>query len=76
MGLQTYTIELKLNAPDEHHEAMTQIFKQYARDMLSSAMLLSPDKLPQIACRTTDAFYSTEEIEVLEPSEYIHNPTR
>jgi hypothetical protein len=69
MGLQTYTIELKLDAPDEHQEAMTQIMKQYARDLLSSAMLLSPGNLPQVACRTSDAFYSTEEIEVLDPSD-------
>jgi len=72
MGLQTYTIELKLDAPDEHHETMTQIMKQYSRDLLSSAMLLSPGKLPQIACRTQDAFYSSEEIEVLDPSDNIH----
>jgi hypothetical protein len=72
MPMQIYTIELKLDAPDEHHEAMTQIMKQYARDLLSSAMLLSPGKMPQVACRTSDAFYDTTEIEVLDPSDTIH----
>jgi hypothetical protein len=69
MGLQTYQIEIKLDAPDEHHAAMTQIIKQYARDLLSSAMLLSPGKMPQVVCRAEDAFYSTEEIEILDPSD-------
>jgi hypothetical protein len=70
--LQTYVIELKLYAPREHHEAMEQILKQYARDMLASAMLLSPDRQPMIAARTSDAFYDTNEIEILDPSDNIH----
>lgn len=68
MPQQVYSIEIKLDAPDEHHAAMTQIIKQYARDLLSSAMLLSPGQMPQVACRAQDAFYSTEEIEILDPS--------
>jgi len=72
--LKTYTIELKLYAPAEHHEAMEQILKQYARDLLASAMLLSPDRQPMIAARSSDAFYDTNEIEVLDASENVHQP--
>ena len=69
MPLQTYTIEMKFDAPDEHHEAMVQVVKQYARDLLSSAALLAAGNPVQVACRTQDAFYGTDEIEVLEPSD-------
>jgi hypothetical protein len=62
MELQTYTIELKLRATEEGHAAMTEIIKHYAREVVSSAMLLSGDKAPQIMARTTDAFYSSSEI--------------
>jgi hypothetical protein len=72
MGLQTFTIELKLDAPDEHHEAMSQIAVQYARDMLASAMLLAPGKQPMVAVKMRDAFYDTREIEIMDPSEVIH----
>lgn len=65
MALQTYTIEMKVDTSDEGHEAMTELVRQYARDMLSSAMLLSPGKSPQIACRASDAFYDTREIEAM-----------
>lgn len=69
MGLQTYTIEMKFDAPDQHHEAMVQVVKQCARDLLSSATLLAAGNPVQVACRTQDAFYSSAEIEVLDPSD-------
>jgi hypothetical protein len=75
MPLNTYIIELKLDAPDENHEAMNQIVKQYARDMLSSAMLLSPGKQPQVIARSEDCFYDQTEIEVLDPSDNVHEPS-
>lgn len=75
MSLQTYTIELKVDATDEGHAAMTEVMKQYTRDLLASAMLLSlQGKHPLVACRTQDNFYETKEIEAIEPSEYIFNP--
>lgn len=72
MAQQTYTIELKVDTSEEGHAALTEITKQYARDLLASAMLLSPGRTPQVIARTTDAFYSTEEINVLEASGTIH----
>jgi hypothetical protein len=54
---------------------MTEVMKQYTRDLLASAMLLSlQGKQPMVACRTQDAFYDTTEIEAIDPSEYIFNP--
>jgi len=69
MTIQTYTIELKIDASEEAHEALTEIAKQYARDLLASAMILSGGKQPQIICRTQDSFYTQNEIEVLDPSD-------
>lgn len=66
MSLQTYTIEVKTDLNDEQHDAMTEVTKQIARQLFSAAMLLSGGKLPLIACRTTDAFYDSAEIEALE----------
>ena len=68
MPIKKYTIELKVDATDEGHEAMTQITRQYARDLLSSAMLASPGKHPQIMCRSEDNFYTQEDIEVMDPT--------
>ena len=75
MGLQTYTIELKMNVSDDtKHEAMTQVMMQYARDFLATSMLLADGKGAIIACRSTDAFYDTQEIENLIPSDTIVDP--
>lgn len=74
MGTQTYTIELKMNVDDTKHEAMTQVMCQYARDFLATAMLLADGKGAMIACRSTDAFYDTTEIENLIPSDTIVDP--
>lgn len=74
MGTQTYTIELKMNVDDTKHEAMTQVMCQYARDFLATAMLLADGKGAMIACRSTDAFYDTTEIQNLIPSDAIVDP--
>lgn len=65
MSIQTYTIEMKIDCDDERHEAMVAIMVQTARDWLSSSMLLSQGKNPQLMCRTTDAFYDEKEIDAL-----------
>ena len=48
MGLQTYTIELKMDIGDEQHEAMSQAIKQVARNLLAVGMLLANGKQPMI----------------------------
>lgn len=65
MSIQTYTIALKIDCDDEHHEAMTQIMIQFARDWTAASMLLSQGKSPQLICRTEDAFYDEKEIDAL-----------
>jgi hypothetical protein len=65
MSLQTYTIEMKIDASDEAHAAMVQVMVQTARDWLATSMLLSNGKNPQLICRTTDAFYDEKEIDAL-----------
>lgn len=74
MTMQTYTIELKMNVDDTKHEAMTQVMCQYARDFLATGMLLADGKGAMIACRSTDSFYETTEIENLIPSDTIVDP--
>jgi hypothetical protein len=72
MTIQTYKIELKLDTPsDEAHEALCQIIKQYARDLQATSMLLSGRSQPQVIAQATDSFYTTQEIELLEPSEHV-----
>lgn len=70
MPVQTYTIELRIDTSEQGHEAMLTIAKQYARDLLSSSMLVSndPQRIPSVIMRTQDSFYNTDEIEVLAPS--------
>lgn len=68
MSIQTFTIELKLDADPDRLEALEMLIKQAARDLLASSMLLSQNKQPQVICRTQDAFYDQREIELLEPS--------
>ena len=75
MAVQTYSIELKMDNNDIQHEAMTQVMKQYARDFLATGMLLAGGKGAMIACRSTDAFYDTNEIENLIQSDTIVDPS-
>lgn len=71
MALQLYTIEMKCDVNEEQHDALVQIVQQYARDLLASGALLAGERKPLVVARTTDAFYSTTEIEMRDPSEDI-----
>lgn len=66
MTLQTYTIEVKADLTDEQHDAMVNAMKHVAREFFTVATLLSGGRMPIIACRTTDAFYDSTEIETFE----------
>ena len=65
MAIRTYTIEMKCDVPDDAHEPLEEILIMSARQLLSSAMLLSPGFQPQVIAKTEDRFYSTNEIEIL-----------
>ena len=66
MSIQTYTIEMKVDISEDAHSAFTDIMKQYARDWLSSATILSPHRPPMVICKTTDAFYNATEIGMMD----------
>jgi phosphoribosyl-dephospho-CoA transferase len=73
MARKTYRIELKIDLTDEGgHEAMLAIAKQYARDLLGSAMMLSERQRPMVALMTDDSFTGQEDIEILDASENLH----
>lgn len=65
MSIETYKLELKIDTSNEGHEAITAIFAQYARDLLSSAALVAGDKQPQIALTAADSFYDEREIKLM-----------
>lgn len=76
LARRTFTIEVKLDIDDSNdnqaYNAMLMITKQYARDILASAVLLNDGrKQPAIACFTEDSFHTQSEIELLDPSEHI-----
>ncbi len=71
MPIQTYTIEMKAEVVDGAEDALIDLTKQYARELLASASLVcAGGKVPLVIARTSDAFYNAEEIEVIDPVEY------
>jgi hypothetical protein len=75
MGIRTYKIELRIDVADDVNEAMTEIIRQYARDISASATLMcNPRYQPQIMAQVDDAFYNSDEISLLEPSHRMINP--
>ena len=72
---KTYRIELKINfAEDENHNVMLTIAKQYARDLLGSAMLLQDKTKPGVVLFAEDSFFNMDEIDLLDESNNIHTP--
>lgn len=80
MARRTFTIEVKLDIDDktegnQAYEAMLMITKQYARNILASAVLVNDGrKQPVIALFTEDSFHAQSEIELLDPSDEIVSP--
>lgn len=75
MARKTYRIELKADFDDAaSHEIMLGIAKQYARDLLGSAMLLQDNRKPAVALMTDDSFHGVDEIDLLSESSNIHTP--
>ncbi len=73
MARKKYIIELKIDLTDEEgHAAMLAVAKQYARDLLGSAMMLSERQRPMVALMTDDSFVGSEEIDIMEPSDNLH----
>jgi hypothetical protein len=75
MARKTYRLELKIDFRDDaSHEVMRSIAKQYARDLMASAMLLEDKSKPLVALFTDDTFEGQEKIEFMDPSEELHTP--
>lgn len=75
MARKTYRIELKIDFSDEtRHDAMLEVVKQYVRDLLGSAMLLQDGKRPACVLHMDDSFLGVDEIDILEPSDNLHEP--
>lgn len=73
MARKTYRIELKIDFNDDaNHEIMLGIAKQYARDLLGSAMLLQDGRKPAVALMTDDSFHGVDEIDLMDQSQTIH----
>lgn len=73
MARKTYRIELKMDFEDDaNHAILLDIAKQYARDLLGSAMLLQDGRKPAVALMTDDSFFGIEEIDLLKQSENVH----
>lgn len=73
MAMKTYRIELKMDFNDSsNHEIMLGIAKQYARDLLASAMLLQDGRKPAVALMTDDSFVGPEQIDLMDQSENVH----
>lgn len=75
MSRKTYRIELKMDFDDDtRHDILINLIRQYARDILGSAMLLQDGRKPAVAFFTDDTFTGMEELEILDPSENLHEP--
>jgi hypothetical protein len=75
MARKTYRIELKIDFNDDtRHDALMSVARQYARDLLGSAMLLQDGRKPACVLMTDDTFTGMEEIDILDPSENLHVP--
>lgn len=73
MPRKTYRIELKIDFNDDNnHEVMLGIAKQYARDLLGSAMLLQDGRKPAVALMTDDSFHGVDEIDLMDQSQTLH----
>ena len=75
MARKTYRIELKIDFNDDtRHDALMSVAKQYARDLLGSAMLLQDGRKPACVLMTDDTFTGMEEIDIMDPSDNLHVP--
>lgn len=65
MSILTYSIEIRVDTSDEGHEAMKHMIRDKIGDLRNAAMLISPQRPPNFACRVADAFYTEEELDLM-----------
>lgn len=70
MTLEVFTIEIKVDAEENGHEAVLEVVKNHARALMAAAMMVSkPGRTPQIMVRTEDRFYDQQEIDIFKDLE-------
>jgi hypothetical protein len=75
MTIYTYRIELRIDVDEAAHAAVSEIVKQYARDILASGtMMCLPRFKPQVMVTAADTFFNNNEIALLDPSERVIEP--
>ena len=75
MTRRTYRIEVKVDFnDDDRHQYVAEIVRRYARDILSSVMLLQDGRKPMVALQMEDSFIGSEEIDLMPESDTYHQP--
>ena len=75
MTRRTYRIEVKVDFnDDDRHQYVAEISRRYARDILSSVMLLQDGRKPMVALQIEDSFIGSEEIDLMPESDTYHQP--
>ena len=75
MTRRTYRIELKIDfQDDDRHQYVGEIVRRYARDILSSTMLLQDGRKPLVAVQIEDSFIGSQEVDLMPESDSFHRP--
>ena len=75
MTRKTYRIELKIDfQDDDRHQYVSEIVRRYARDILSSTMLLQDGRKPLVAVQIEDSFIGSQEVDLMPESDSFHRP--
>ena len=65
MTIETFTVDIKVDAGEAGHEAVLEVVKTHARALMAAAMMVCrPGSTPQIMVRTEDRFYDQKDIDI------------
>lgn len=68
--MKTYKIELRVNFQDKtRYDAILEIVRESARELLTTAMLLKDKREPRIAVQAGDLFMQDKEVMLFAESE-------
>lgn len=71
--MRTFTIELRVDFQDsEKYDAMLDLARQAARELMATALLLRDKRDPTIAFSTGDMFSKDENMEIITPADVEH----
>jgi hypothetical protein len=72
MALCKFTLELKVELPDEHYDMFVDAIQTTAKVLIAKAAIASPKK-PEIALFGDDFMRGTQDIELFTPKEQEEN---